>query len=74
MIKKMSGRMKKQAVCLQMLIKTKNAKLRKAILEHADPELIRALCECASSSCSTGGGESGSSLRAILRRFGAGSG
>ena len=38
--------MKKQAVCLQMLIKTKNAKLRKAILEHADSELIRALCEC----------------------------
>ena len=43
----MSGRMKKQAVCLQMLIKTKNAKLREAILEHADAELIRALCECA---------------------------
>ena len=43
----MSGRMKKQAACLQMLIKTKNAKLRKAILEHADPELIRALCVCA---------------------------
>ena len=43
----MYGRMKKQAVCLQMLIKTKNAKLRKAILEHADSELIRALCECA---------------------------
>ena len=43
----MSGRMKKQAVCFQMLIKTKNAKLRKAILEHADSELIRALCECA---------------------------
>ena len=45
----MSGRMKKQAVCLQimMLIKTKNAKLRKAILEHADPDLIHALCECA---------------------------
>ena len=43
----MSGRMKKQSLCLQMLIKTKNAKLRKAILEHADPELIRALCECA---------------------------
>ena len=39
--------MKKQAVCLQMLIKTKNAKLREAILEHADAELIRALCECA---------------------------
>ena len=32
----MSGRMKKQDVCLQMLIKTKNAKLREAILEHAD--------------------------------------
>ena len=46
-IENMSGRMKKQAVCLQMLIKTKNTKLRKAILEHADPELIRALCECA---------------------------
>ena len=43
----MSGRMKQQAVCLQMLIKTKNAKLRKAILEHADSELIRALCDCA---------------------------
>ena len=43
----MSGKMKKQAVCLQMLIKTKNAKLRKAILEHADSDLIRALCECA---------------------------
>ena len=43
----MSGRMKKQDVCLQMLIKTKNAKLREAILEHADAELIRALCECA---------------------------
>ena len=43
----MSGRMKKQAECLQMLIKTKNAKLREAILEHADAELIRALCECA---------------------------
>ena len=46
-IENMSGRMKKQAVCLQMLIKTKNTKLRKAILEHADPELIRVLCECA---------------------------
>ena len=39
--------MKKQAMCLQLLNKTKNAKLRKAILEHADPELIHALCECA---------------------------
>ena len=46
-IENMSGRMKKQALFLQVLIKTKNAKLRKAILEHADPELITALCECA---------------------------
>ena len=46
-IENMSGRMKKQALFLQVLIKTKNAKLRKAILEHADPELIQALCECA---------------------------
>ena len=27
----------KQALCLQVLNKTKNAKLRKVILEHADP-------------------------------------
>ena len=46
-IENMSGRMKKQALFLQVLIKTKNAKLRKTILEHADPELIKALCECA---------------------------
>ena len=46
-IENMSGRMKKQALFLQVLINTKNAKLRKAILEHADPELIKALCECA---------------------------
>ena len=31
----------------QLLAETRNAKLRKAILEHADPEFIRALCECA---------------------------
>ena len=43
----MSGRMKKQALCLQVLNQTTNATLRKAILEHADPELIPALCECA---------------------------
>ena len=46
-IEKMSGRMKKHALCLQLLIETRNAKLRKAILEHADPDFIRALCECA---------------------------
>ena len=46
-IEKMSGRMKKHALCLQLLTDTRNAKLRKAILEHADPEFIRALCECA---------------------------
>ena len=39
----MSGRMKKQAMCLQVLNKTKNAKLRKAILEHADTELCNLL-------------------------------
>ena len=43
----MSGRMKNHALCLQLLIETRNAKLRKAILEHADPDFIRALCECA---------------------------
>ena len=46
-IENMSGRMKKHALCLQLLIETRNAKLRKAILEHADPDFIRALCECA---------------------------
>ena len=30
-----------------MLNRTHNAKLRKAILEYADAELISALCECA---------------------------
>ena len=30
-----------------MLNRTKNTKLRKAILEHADADLISALCECA---------------------------
>ena len=33
--------------CLQMLNRTNNTKLRKAILEHADADLISALCECA---------------------------
>ena len=32
---------------MQMLNRTHNAKLRKAILEYADAELISALCECA---------------------------
>ena len=43
----MSGRVKRQVLCLQMLNRTKNTKLRKAILEHADTDLISALCECA---------------------------
>ena len=43
----MSGRVKRQVLCLQMLNRTKNKKLRKAILEHADADLISALCECA---------------------------
>ena len=30
-----------------MLNRTKNTKLRKAILEYADADLINALCECA---------------------------
>ena len=30
-----------------MLNRTTNTKLRKAILEHADADLISALCECA---------------------------
>ncbi len=38
---------KKQVICLQMLNTTRNANLRKAILEYADAELISALCECA---------------------------
>ena len=43
----MSGRVKTQVICLQMLNRTKNTKLRKAILEYADADLICALCECA---------------------------
>ena len=42
----MSGRVKRHVLCLQMLNRTKNTKLRKAILEHADADLISALCEC----------------------------
>ena len=41
----MSRLVKRQVLCLQMLNRTHNAKLRKAILEYA--ELISALCECA---------------------------
>ena len=43
----MSGRVKRQVLCLQMLNTTKNTKLRKAILKYADADLISALCECA---------------------------
>ena len=43
----MSGRVKRQVLCLQMLNRTKNTKLRKAILEYADADLTSALCECA---------------------------
>ena len=42
----MSRLVKRQVLCLQMLNRTHNAKLRKAILEYADAELISALCEC----------------------------
>ena len=43
----MSGRAKRHVICLHMLNRTKNTKLRKAILEYADADLISALCECA---------------------------
>ena len=43
----MSGRVKRHVLCLQMLNRTKNTKLRKAILEYAEADLISALCECA---------------------------
>ena len=43
----MSRLVKRQVLCLQLLNRTHNTKLRKAILEYADAELISALCECA---------------------------
>ena len=43
----MSGRVNRHVLCLQMLNRTKNTKLRKVILEYADADLISALCECA---------------------------
>ena len=43
----MSRLVKRQVLCLQMLNRTHNAKLRKNILEYADAELINALCEFA---------------------------
>ena len=43
----MSGRVKRHVLCLQMLNRTKNTKLRKAILEYADVDLISAMCEYA---------------------------
>ena len=43
----MSRPVKRQVPCPQLLNRTHTAKLRKAILEYADAELISALCECA---------------------------
>ena len=43
----MSSRVRTHALCLQMVNRTKNTKLRKAILEYADADLISAHCECA---------------------------
>ena len=43
----MSGRVKRHVICLKMLNRTNNTKLRKAVLEYADADLISALCECA---------------------------
>ena len=40
----MSGRVKRLVLCLQMLNRTKNTKLRNAVLEYADADLISALC------------------------------
>ena len=37
----------RQVLCLQMLNRTKHTRLRKAILEYADADLISALCEIA---------------------------
>ena len=42
----MSDRVNRQVLCLQMANRTKNTKLRKAILEYVDGDLISALCEC----------------------------
>ena len=44
--KDMSRLVKIQVLCLQLLNRTYNAKLRKAILEYAEAELISALGEC----------------------------
>ena len=43
----MSGRVKRQVLCHQMLNRTNNTNLRKAILEYADADLISDMCECA---------------------------
>ena len=40
---------KRQVLCLHLLNRTHNTKLRKDILEYADAALISALCECAHS-------------------------
>ena len=37
----MSERVKRQALCLQMLNRTNNTKLGKALLEYADADLIK---------------------------------
>ena len=39
--------MKRQVLCLPLLQRQKNRRLRKAILEHSDSDLICSLCECA---------------------------
>ena len=43
----MSGRVRRHVLYIQVLNRTKNTKLRKAILEYADADLKSALCECA---------------------------
>ena len=39
--------MKRHVLCLELLQRIKNRKLRKAILVHSDSDLICSICECA---------------------------
>ena len=43
----MSERVKRHILCLQMLNRNTNTKLRNAVLANADADLICSLCECA---------------------------
>ena len=43
----MSSRVRRHILCLQFLKTQKNAKLRKAIIDNSDNDLVCTLCECA---------------------------